>query len=209
MKSTHLKLRVDPNGYRAVLLRQQDPKFVYYREKILERDSNNCYFCSFQSHKHIQIVNIDGDYNNNKLSNLGIACPLCAQCLFLQATNDFTGGTLITCPDIDQKSLNAQFHILFCTMYIHSEQEVAARQIYRAFKFRSDDIVEQLGEEFADPDIISTLCMQNDIQPAQSETIFEHLRFLPDFNGAEKYLKDWVKDALDQPTSSAELSSTP
>jgi len=199
MKSADLKLCINPDGYRAVLLREKDPKFVYYKEKILEQSNSICHFCNFQCKKHLYIINIDGDYNNNKLSNLAAACPLCMQCLFLQASNDFTGGQLITCPGIDQKSLNAQFHILFCSMYAHTQQQPAAKQIYRAFKFRVDDIIEQLGEEFSDPEIISTLCMQNSVSPKQSEVLLENIRLLPNFNNAEKYLRTWIKGAMDQP----------
>ncbi|HBY55258.1 MAG TPA: HNH endonuclease, partial [Coxiellaceae bacterium] len=89
-----LKLAVIPDGWRLFSVRKIDPAFKPFKQQVLERDSYTCKYCGFQAKKYQEVVNLDNNYRNNKLSNLITACCFCSQCLFLEAVgkDDYGGG---------------------------------------------------------------------------------------------------------------------
>ena len=113
-----LKLVAEPGNWRLFFLRKSDPAFSEFSDKIMARDNYTCQFCGFKAAKFQEIVNIDNDYRNNKLSNLITACCLCTQCFFLDAVgkDDYGGGVLVYSPNISQNDLNGFCHVLFCAM---------------------------------------------------------------------------------------------
>lgn len=78
-----LKLIASPGSWRLYSARKIDERFKSYEQKIFQRDRYTCQFCGFQARLYQDIVNLDGDYTNNRLSNLVTACCFCAQCFLL------------------------------------------------------------------------------------------------------------------------------
>ena len=74
-----LQLAVNLTGYRIFIRRKQDKAFLPVAKRVYDRDAYTCQYCGFQAQIHQHIVNLDGNYLNNKLSNLATACPFCMQ----------------------------------------------------------------------------------------------------------------------------------
>jgi intracellular multiplication protein IcmJ len=92
-----IKLNANPGGWRIYTARKSDPAFANFSKKILRRDNYTCQYCGFQAREYQEIVNLDQNYHNNKISNLVTACCFCTQCFFLESVgvSGYGGGTLI------------------------------------------------------------------------------------------------------------------
>ena len=134
-----LQLAVNLTGWRIFVRRKEDKAFLPVAKRVFERDAYTCQYCGFQAKEFQEIVNIDGNYTNNKLSNMITACCFCTQCLFLQAVglDEMSGGQLIYLPEMSQADLNSFCHVLFCAMGNNTGYQESAQSIYRSLKFRS------------------------------------------------------------------------
>jgi intracellular multiplication protein IcmJ len=83
--ASNLKLMASPGAWRLYSARKSDARFRLYETKVLQRDAYTCQFCGFQAQIHQDVINLDGNYNNNKIDNLVTACCFCAQCFFLES----------------------------------------------------------------------------------------------------------------------------
>src|SRR3990167_7667759 len=108
-----LKLTATAQHWRLWMARKKDPAFQTFQQRVLERDQYTCQYCEFRAMSHQEIVNQDGNFQNNKISNLVTACPLCAQCFFLESLDmgNQSGGQLIYLPEMTQNQLNALCHV--------------------------------------------------------------------------------------------------
>src|SRR5690242_3446848 len=99
-----LQLAVNLVGWRLFLRRKEDKAFLPVAKRVFNRDDYTCQYCGFQAREYQEVVNIDGNYNHNKLSNMITACCFCTQCLFLQAVglDEMSGGQLIFLPEMSQ-----------------------------------------------------------------------------------------------------------
>lgn len=90
-------LTATANNWRLFMVRKADPAFLAFQKKIHARDHHTCQFCGFQAKDHLETINLNGNYLDNKRDNLATACGLCVQCFFLEAVgkSDFGGGVLI------------------------------------------------------------------------------------------------------------------
>src|SRR5947207_10905682 len=104
-----LQLAVNLAGWRVFVRRKHDKAFLPVSKKILGRDAYTCQYCGFQAAEYQEIINLDGDYTNNKLSNMAVACCFCVQALFLQSVglDEMGGGQLIYLPEVSQADLNS------------------------------------------------------------------------------------------------------
>jgi len=82
--------------------RSDDPKSVesdavYKKLKpsILKDGDYTCEFCGFKSDKRQHIHHLDDNHNNNKRSNLVIACSLCHMCCHIGFAGEKSLGDLI------------------------------------------------------------------------------------------------------------------
>src|SRR5579862_5804716 len=102
-----LKLAVNLGGWRIFIRRREDKAFKQVTEKLLTRDNYTCQFCGFQAREYQEIVNLDGDYLNNKFSNMVTSCCFCSVCLFLESCgmDEMSGGQLIYLPEMTQPEL--------------------------------------------------------------------------------------------------------
>ena len=196
-----LQLAVNLNGWRLFVRRREDKAFLPVAEKILERDNFTCQYCSFQAKEYQEIVNADGNYTNNKLSNLITACCFCSQCLFVESTgfDDMSGGQLIYLPEMTQADLNSFCHVLFCAMGNGTGYQDSAQAIYRGFKFRSQLIETKLGAGTSNPNILGQLLLESKTDQSDvGEAVLKDLRMLPSYTKFKVQLEAWAAAALEE-----------
>ena len=204
-----LQLAVNLMGWRIYIRRREDKSFQPVMEKILRRDSYTCQYCGFQTREYQEIVNIDGNYNNNKFSNLITACCFCAQCLFIEsiALDERGGGQLIYLPEMTQVEINGFCHVLFCAMGNGTGYQDAAQSIYRSFKFRSQPIENKYGAGTSNPAVLGQLLLEYRTQDSKPDrTILKDLRLLPSYTKFKVQLEAWAAAALEELAAEAQSS---
>src|SRR5262249_8989485 len=152
-----------------------DPAFLKFSEKVWERDNYTCQYCGFQARVYQEVVNVDQNYNNNKLENMVTACCFCTQCFFLEAVgkNDYGGGIIIYMPEVSQPELDGLCHVLFCAIANATNYRANAQAIYRSLKLRAQSVEEQVGEGMSHPAFLGQLLIE---AAAPAESILSNLR---------------------------------
>lgn len=200
-KSHELKLMASPGGWKTYSARKADPNFKAFEKKIFERDRYTCQFCGFQAKQYQDIVNLDGNFNNNKLSNLATACCFCSQCFFIESVGvgGYGGGNLIYLPEFNQSELNSLCHVLFCAITNDTGYKNSAQSIYRSFKFRTQAVEDKFGEGTSDPAILGHLMIDSGVANSQSmDKILHNIRLLPSRAKFRKQIESWAANALEE-----------
>ncbi len=196
-----LKLNATPGSWRLYSARKVDERFRSYEQKIFHRDQYTCQFCGFQARLFQEIVNLDNDYTNNRLSNLVTACCFCAQCFFIESVGvgGYGGGTLVYLPELNQSELNSLCHVLFCAITNDTGYKSSAQNIYRSFKFRSQVVEEKFGEGTSDPAIFGQLMIDAGVNKEETRVqLFKNIRLLPSRAKFRKQIEKWAASALEE-----------
>jgi intracellular multiplication protein IcmJ len=196
-----LSLRASPGSWRLYSARKADKRFLGFQDKIFNRDSYTCQFCGFQAQIYQEIVNIDGNFKNNKMSNLVTACCFCSQCYFLESVGvgGYGGGTLIYLPEITQNELNSFCHVIFCAISNDTGYKSSAQSIYRGLKFRSQAVEAKFGEGTSDPSVFAKLLIDSSLnEKEQLDKIFKNIRLLPSRAKFRKQIEHWAANALEE-----------
>lgn len=196
-----LVLAVNLTGWRHFVRRKTDQAFQSIQTKVLERDAYTCQYCGFQAKEFQEVVNIDGNYLNNKSSNMITACCFCVQCLFLQAVDfeDAGGGQLIYLPEMSQADLNSFCHVLFCAMDNNTGYQDTAQSIYRSYKFRSQMIENMYGAGTSNPAVMGRVIAEYQREfPTKKVDILKDLRLLPSQAKFRVQLEAWARAALQE-----------
>jgi len=207
-----LQLAVNLIGWRLFTRRKEDKAFLPVAKRVYERDDYTCQYCGFQAREFQEIVNLDGNYTNNKLSNMMVACCFCTQCLFLQAVgvDDMGGGQLIFLPDMSQADLNSFCHVLFCAMGNGTGYQDSAQAIYRSLKFRSQPIENKFGSGTSNPTVFGQMILeyQTKFPDQKIEEILKDMRLLPSYTKFKIQLDTWAEAALKELEAEAENKSS-
>ncbi|CAM2831573.1 type IVB secretion system protein IcmJDotN [Legionella worsleiensis] len=196
-----LKLVATPGSWRLYSARKIDVRFKSYEQKVFARDRYTCQFCGFQARLFQDIVNLDNDYTNNRLSNLVTACCFCAQCFFIESVGvgGYGGGTLVYLPELTQSELNSLCHVLFCAITNDTGYKSSAQNIYRSFKFRSQIVEEKFGEGTSDPAIFGQLMIDSGVTNHEiSSQLLHNIRLLPSRAKFRKQIEKWAASALEE-----------
>lgn len=197
-----LTLHSIPAAWRLFTARKADEKFLKFSQRILERDAYTCQFCGFQARQFQEVVNLDMNYHNNKLSNMVVACCFCTQCFFLESIGkgDYGGGTLIYLPEISQPELNGLCHVLFCAIANATDYRMDAQNIYRTLKMRSKIVDQKLGEGMSNPSLVGQALVQasTDLKTSPNPPWLSMLRLLPARAKFSKQIEVWATDALEE-----------
>ncbi len=200
-QAPELKLVATPGAWRLYSARKSDPRFQLYEKKVMQRDGYMCQFCGFQARIYQEVVNLDGNYHNNQLSNMVTACCFCAQCLFIESVGvgGYGGGTLIYLPEMEQNELNSLCHVLFCAMTNDTGYKSSAQTIYLAFKVRSQQVEDKFGEGTSDPAIFGHLLIDSTSMTSdQLSMIMKGIRLLPSRAKFRKQIESWAANALEE-----------
>lgn len=202
----HLKLQASAGSWRLYSARKADARFKTFETKVFQRDRYTCQFCGFQAKLFQEIVNLDFNFTNNRLSNLATACCFCAQCFFIESVGvgGYGGGTLVYLPELSQPELNSLCHVLFCAITNDMGYKNSAQNIYRSFKFRSQIVEEKYGEGTSDPAIFGQLIIDSNLSLDQTESLFKNVRLLPSRAKFRKQIERWAASALEEITENKE-----
>ena len=157
-----------------------------------------CLF-GFSSHKHMHVVNADGDYYNNNMDNFTTSCPVCLLSHFpVGIGRNFSKGTLIFCPEFEQNELNAIIHTLFGAMYNSTDSEKTAEALYKALKSRADQVESKLGKGLSNPTMMTQMLIDTPLNDSKrvSDIILKDLRIVPDYSDFKPMLGDWASEAI-------------
>ncbi len=196
-----LKLRASPSSWRLYSARQADPKFKTFEERVFQRDRYTCQFCGFQAKLFQEVVNLDGNYSNNKLENLVTSCCFCSQCFFIESVGvgGYGGGTLIYLPELSQPEVNSLCHVLFCAITNDTGYKSSAQTIYLSFKVRSQVVEDKFGEGTSDPAILGHLLIDSGSIPEERLTkLLNNIRLLPSRAKFRKQIEGWAASALEE-----------
>ncbi len=202
-QDTKLKLVASAGSWRLYSARKADPRFKAYELKVFQRDHYTCQFCGFQAKLFQEVVNIDQDFNNNRLINLATACCFCAQCFFVESVGvgGYGGGSLIYLPELTQAELNSLCHVLFCAITNDTGYKISAQTIYRSFKFRTQAVEDKFGEGTSDPAIFGQLLIDSGIASKEAaDKAFTNIRLLPSRAKFRKQIERWAASALEEIT---------
>lgn len=199
-KLRELTVTVDwNNDLRLFALRSHDPKFVKIKKKVLGIGDHTCSYCAFRSEHHMEIVNIDRDYYNNKIDNFAVCCPFCLLSHFPTGIGrDFGGGTIIYCAELSQNEINAIIHVMFSSMYNCTEYEKASESFYKAFKSRADQVESKLGRGLSEPRMLSQMLVDAPLKDSKkvAKTILKDLRIVPNYEDFRDILASWAREAV-------------
>ncbi len=196
-----LQLAVNLIGWRQFVRRKTDKKFLSVEKAIFNRDQNTCQYCGFQAKEYQDVVNLDGNYQNNRSSNMVTACCFCSQCLFLQAVglDEMSGGQLIYLPEMSQADLNSFCHVLFCAMGNSTGYQESAQSIYRSFKFRSQIVENKFGSGTSNPGVFGQMIVEYQDQfPNKGSEVLKDLRLLPSNVKFRVQLEAWAAAAIEE-----------
>jgi len=209
-----LKLSASSEAWRMFTARKEDPAFGSFRDKIFTRDHYSCQFCGFQARDYQEVVNIDRDYSNNKMSNLATACCFCAQCFFLESVGmgEYGGGTLIYLPEISQSDLNSFCHVLFCAISNNTNYKDTAQSVYRTLRFRSQMVDDKYGDGSSDPASFGQALIDLQLPDKSAHArALNDLRLLPSLTKFKTQIERWAATALEELSEdeSPEIKSLP
>ena|SRR3990167_1393243 len=196
-----LNLAVNLAGWRGFIRRKEDKAFQPVEQRVFERDAYTCQYCGFQAREYQEVVNLDGRYTNNKLSNLITACCFCVQCLFLHAVglDGRSGGQLIYLPEMSQANLNSFCHVLFCAMGNNTGYQETSQSIYRNLKYRSQIIENKFGAGMSQPNVLGQVVIEfKSRQPDAKVSVLKEVRLLPSQVKFRTQLDAWAASAVQE-----------
>lgn len=195
---SELKLSATQSNWRLFTIRDNDPRFSKTKQAVFRRDRNQCVYCGFTAQSGLCVVNLEGNYRKNHMANMLTACPLCAQCGFLESVGvgDYGGGVMIYLPDISQVELNALCHNLFSAMTLCTDSENTSKAIYRDLRMRAQWVEKSLGAGMSRPDNLGRLLIDASDNAAFDASWMEGLRLLPSYVRCMSSILRWADDAL-------------
>lgn len=196
MEKPQLSLSLGGDSWHYFALRASDPNFEKFAIRVFERDGHTCVFCGFRAFEHMKVVNQNGNYLDNRFENLVTACPLCAQCLFLEMVgrDDSSGGQLILMDEISQNDLNGLCHAIFCAVVMSSSAKHKAQSLYDVLKLRAQLLERTYGAGLSDPAFMGQMIMDTPSakQNPQIERLKSSLRLLPSLDAFSTVLRSWM-----------------
>lgn len=196
-----LKLMATPGSWRLYSARKVDERFRAFEQKVFQRDRYTCQFCGFQARLFQEVVNLDNNYANNKMTNLVTSCCFCAQCFFVESVGvgGYGGGTLVYLPEMTQAELSSMCHVLFCAITNDTGYKSSAQNIYRGFKFRSQLVEDKFGEGTSDPAIFGQLMIDAGVNDEERRSqLFKNILLLPSRAKFRKQIEKWAASALEE-----------
>jgi intracellular multiplication protein IcmJ len=201
IEKPQLELQASPDSWRLFSARKSDVNFNAFEKKVFDRDNYTCQYCAFQAITYQEVVNIDGNFRNNKISNMATACVFCTQCFFLESIGmgGFGGGILIYLPEFSQTEINSMCHVLFCAISNNSGYKNTAQNIYLNLKLRSAMVDAKFGEGASDPASFGHLLIDAAyVGPEKLNQMKQGIRLLPSRARFRTQIEAWASNAISE-----------
>lgn len=196
MELLPIYLTAQKGSWRMYYSRKRNKKFLPIKQKVHERDNYTCRYCGFFAKEYQEVINIDGNYKNNRPDNLATACCFCAQCFFLDAVGleSNTGGNLAYIPEITQADLNNFCRVLYCSLDKESAYKGKLQAVYLSLKDRSKDVINCFGPDSSDPRIFGQGLLDAALdQEELQHSVMQHIRLLPSKRAFAPQIDYWKK----------------
>jgi intracellular multiplication protein IcmJ len=189
-----LTIRVNLEGWSLRASRDNHPSFALLKKKVLARDNHSCRYCGYNG-PDITVVNVDGNYHDNKVDNLATACTLCCNCQFLgsyaQTVSDSVDKILFL-PEIAQGKLNQLIRVIFVDSAQQGDLAEQVQALYRALRSRAAPVEEIFGQRASDANVFAQLSFDTEItQNANYHMVMQQLRLLPSRNTYQQLIPAW------------------
>lgn len=186
MKLRELYLQINPSGLRMMRMRDRHRIFTPIKTKILSRDNLTCQFCGFKaSLQQMNVVNLDGNYNNNNIQNLCTACSICSRVMLIgsfEAVNDQDSvERLIICNELSQVQLNHLYRVLLTSMSDATlEQAEVAKTVFRSLRNRAALVDDMFGKNTSDTRVFVQSIFDSGVSNHDNlRAILRNLRYFP------------------------------
>jgi intracellular multiplication protein IcmJ len=195
-----LELDMSPSNWMIFNGRKRDKAFHPLRDRIFQRDNYTCQYCGFQAREHQEVVNLDGDYHNNRMSNLATSCIFCAQSRFLSAVGiAYGGGKLIYFPELSQAEINSFCHVIFCAMMNRTGYLSSAQAAYRNLRLRAQPVEKKFGTNSSNPAVFCRLLLnQKTVNAENNQPLLQNVRLLASYTKFKTQLSDWAAAAVEE-----------
>jgi intracellular multiplication protein IcmJ len=205
MKLRELYLQINPSGLRMMKMRDRHDAFASTKTKILARDNITCQFCGFKGiEQQMNVVNLDGNYNNNSVQNLCIACSICSRAMLLgsfEAANEQDSvERLIICNELSQVQLNHLYRVLLTSMSDATlEQCEIAKTIFRSLRNRAVLVDEMFGKNASDTRVFAQSVFDSGVSSHNNlRVILQNLRYFPTRHSFYEEWPLWKKQLREQ-----------
>jgi len=205
MALKELYLQINPSGWKMMRMRDRHKAFAPVRSKILSRDNNTCVYCGFAGQSNqMYVVNYDGNYNNNQISNLFTACSVCTRCVLIgsyETTDDQDSvERLIICAELTQVQLNHLYRVLLVSMSDPMlEQCEVAKTIFRSLRNRANLVDEMFGKNASDTRVFTQSILDSGVSTHENlRGILQNLRYLPTRHSFHKEWPLWKTQLRDK-----------
>lgn len=205
MKLRELYLQINPSGLRMMRMRDRDRAFAPIKAKIIARDNTMCQFCGFKAtEQQLNVVNLDGNYNNNSTQNLCAACSICSRSLLIgsyEAANDQDSvERLIICNELSQVQLNHLYRILLTSMSDATlEQHEISKTIFRSLRNRAALVDDMFGKNASDTRVFVQSVFDSGVSNHDNlRVILQNLRYFPTRQSFHDEWPIWKKQLREQ-----------
>jgi len=192
-----IKMTAKQGSWTRFNSRKQSKGFAASANRIFQRDNYTCQYCGFRSEKFQEVVNLDQNYSNNKLSNWVTACPFCAQCFFIDSLemDEHFGGTLIYLPEITQGDLNNFCRVVFCALQKNSAYKAQLQAIYLSLKDRAKSVETAMGPRTSEPHIYGQAILDCGVPFEQINPVpLSPIRLLPARGPFKEVIEYWTQE---------------
>ena len=197
-----LSLHLGVQGWSKFIRRKYDADFRSFALKVHRRDQYRCQYCGFQSGVHMEVINLNNDYDGEEVSmaNLITACPFCTQCLFIAMVGkiDYGGGKLIYLPHLSQNRLNALCHVMYASIHQDSDYKSESQNIINLLRLRSNYVEDHVGKGLSEPALMAQMLIDTPIKNKEQveASILKDLRLLPSRKGFTFQIEQWLKTSM-------------
>lgn len=197
----HLVIRVNPIGWQLKQNRDSNVFLSAMIPKTMARDNYRCVFCGYSAPMGMQVINLDGNYNNNNLDNMATACSLCSRSVFIgsfqhQESEESKIDKIIYLPEISQVQIHHLLRFLFTMMSDEkSEKKDIAELIYSALRKRSKDLESIFGKRTSDARVFAQSVMDANLYNSKNMSeIRKFIRYLPVIDSFKQEITFWHKN---------------
>jgi intracellular multiplication protein IcmJ len=158
-----------------------EESFLPVRDAVLKRDNFTCRFCAFKGSKYQEIHHVDGNHQNNDLSNLLTCCNLCRQVFHIGLCGQNGAGFFALLPELTQSEVNHISRTYFVNQLIgeqHTKDKLTG--LYALFRARADNLKNAFGLDLSTPTFFAqVLSVIDETAFSERAEIMESLRLVP------------------------------